>query len=191
MLAMQTPLCKIDPKQYHSIYLIYFMRSIFILCITFICTPFAFSQTLNPNEKHTHADTLRGSITPERAWWDLTYYHLNVKPNPHDSTLQGSTDVHYRVLKSYQDIQIDLQEPLKIDSVFQDGESLKFKRDGHAYFIKLIKKQLKGQNESIKVYYSGKPTLAKNPPWDGGVQWVRDNQGKSWISSCMMSPMVS
>ena len=24
----------------------------------------------------THQDTLRGSITKERAWWDLKYYHL-------------------------------------------------------------------------------------------------------------------
>ena len=25
----------------------------------------------------THADTLRGSITPERAWWDVLRYDIN------------------------------------------------------------------------------------------------------------------
>ena len=30
----------------------------------------------------TRQDSLRGSITPEREWWDLTYYHLDVKVEP-------------------------------------------------------------------------------------------------------------
>ncbi|GLU56640.1 M1 family metallopeptidase [Dyadobacter frigoris] len=131
----------------------------------------------------THADTLRGSITPERAWWDLTYYHLNVKPNAKDSTLTGSTVVNYKVLKPNQVIQIDLQEPLKIDKVVQDGQTLTYKRDGNAFFITLIKKQEKGKSESIEVFYSGKPRLAKRPPWDGGVQWVPDGNGNTIIST--------
>ena len=28
---------------------------------------------LSEKSDFTHQDTLRGSITPERAWWDLTY----------------------------------------------------------------------------------------------------------------------
>ncbi len=44
----------------------------------------------------THDDTLRGSITPERSWWDLAYYHLQVKINPADSAISGSTTIHYR-----------------------------------------------------------------------------------------------
>ncbi|QIA06208.1 hypothetical protein [Draconibacterium halophilum] len=43
----------------------------------------------------THQDTLRGSITPERVWWDLTYYHLNVKVDPADSTIIGSNLIQY------------------------------------------------------------------------------------------------
>ena len=27
-------------------------------------------------------DSLRGSITTEREWWDLTYYHLDIEVNP-------------------------------------------------------------------------------------------------------------
>ena len=33
-------------------------------------------------QNFTRQDTLRGSITPEREWWDLTYYDLNVKVEP-------------------------------------------------------------------------------------------------------------
>ena len=31
------------------------------------------------SQNFTRQDTLRGSITPQRAWWDLTYYHLDSK----------------------------------------------------------------------------------------------------------------
>ncbi|KAA6440588.1 M1 family metallopeptidase [Dyadobacter flavalbus] len=133
--------------------------------------------------KFTHADTLRGSITPQREWWDLTYYHLHVRPNAQDSTLSGSTQVYYKVLKSGQSMQIDLQEPLKIEKVIQDGKELTFKRDGNAFFIDLVKKQEAGKLESVEVFYSGKPRLAKRPPWDGGVQWVPDGKGNTIIAT--------
>ena len=42
----------------------------------------------------THQDTLRGAITPERVWWDLTYYHLNISANPADSSIQGLSLIH-------------------------------------------------------------------------------------------------
>ena len=32
-------------------------------------------------ETFTKQDTLRGSITKERVWWDVTYYHLDIKVN--------------------------------------------------------------------------------------------------------------
>ncbi|MCF0056889.1 M1 family metallopeptidase [Dyadobacter sp. CY356] len=153
-----------------------------LLSFCLVVTPFfAFAQ--KKQTVFTHADTLRGSITPERSWWDLTYYHLNVKPNAKDSTLTGSTLINYKVLKPNQVIQIDLQEPLKIEKVVQDGQTLTYKRDGNAFFITLTKKQEKGKSESLEVFYSGKPRLAKRPPWDGGVQWVPDGKGNTVIST--------
>lgn len=131
----------------------------------------------------THADTLRGAITPEREWWDLNYYHLSVRPNANDSTLTGSTVITYKVLKPYQTMQVDLQEPLQITKVVQEGEALTYRRDGNAFFITLKKKQETGKTESVEVFYAGKPRLAKRPPWDGGVQWVPDGKGNTIIST--------
>ncbi len=28
----------------------------------------------------TRQDSLRGMITEERSWWDLNYYHLDIRP---------------------------------------------------------------------------------------------------------------
>jgi aminopeptidase N len=155
------------------------LKKLFSLCLLF--SPYL--SNAQKQTTFTHADTLRGAITPERAWWDLTYYHLNVKPNAKDSTLNGSTVINYKVLQPNQTIQVDLQEPLKIDKVVQDGQVLTYKRDGNAFFITLVKKQEKGKSESIEVFYSGRPRLAKRPPWDGGVQWVPDGKGNTIIST--------
>ncbi len=131
----------------------------------------------------THQDTLRGSITPERVWWDLKYYHLNVKVNPKDSTIVGSNKIRYTVLKEYKTMQIDLQEPMHIDKVVQDGKELTFKRDGNAFFIDLKASQIIGQSKELTVFFGGKPKVAVRPPWDGGITWRKDANGLDFIAS--------
>ena len=85
----------------------------------------------------TRADTLRGSNTPQRAWWDVTFYDLHANVAPSDSAVTGFNAITYDVLAPVQDMQIDLQTPLDMDSVLQDGEHLTFSRDGNAFFVAL------------------------------------------------------
>ena len=40
------------------------------------------AQEISGETPFTRQDTLRGSITPEREWWDLNYYHLDISVNP-------------------------------------------------------------------------------------------------------------
>ena len=46
-------------------------------------------------QQFTRQDTLRGSITPERAWWDLTYYHLELEVMPDTKTIKVSVVVYH------------------------------------------------------------------------------------------------
>lgn len=131
----------------------------------------------------THQDTLRGSITKERAWWDLKYYHLDVKVNVADKTISGSNKIRYTVLSEYSKMQIDLQEPMQIYKVTQDGKELKFERNGNAFFIELAADQKVGEIKEIIVSFGGKPKEAVNPPWDGGITWKKDKNGKDFIAS--------
>jgi aminopeptidase N len=139
---------------------------------------------LNKSEqKFTRQDTLRGSITKERAWWDVKYYHLNIKVNPADSTITGSNTIKYQVVQEYNSMQIDLQNPMEINKVIQDGKVLKYKREGNAFFIELIAPQTKGAIKEITIFYGGKPKVAVNPPWDGGITWKKDSNGNPFIAS--------
>lgn len=131
----------------------------------------------------TRQDTLRGSITSERSWWDLTYYHLDIKVQPEKKYINGSNTVGYKVLESKKLMQIDLQEPMKITSITSKGKKLKFFREGNAYFIKMNKKQKVGEVNYIKINYEGNPKVAVRAPWDGGLSWEKDQNGKHFIAT--------
>ena len=91
--------------------------------------------------RFTHADTLRGSNGPARAWWKTTFYDLHVRVNPADSSISGYNGIVYRVLHPKQEMQIDLQPPMIVDSMVQDGRNVTYRRDGNAFFVSLTKPQ--------------------------------------------------
>jgi aminopeptidase N len=131
----------------------------------------------------TRQDSLRGMITAERSWWDLNYYHLDIKVDPENKSIKGSNTVGYKVLKSHNLMQIDLQEPMHITSVKQNNKSLDFSREGNAYFIKLKRKQKPGKINYINIEYEGNPKVAIRAPWDGGLSWEKDENGIDFIAT--------
>jgi len=128
-------------------------------------------------------DTLRGTITPERAWWDLTYYHLDVSVKPDDRFIKGKNTIQYKVLKTSNVMQIDLQPPLIITKITQDGKELQVRDDGNAHFITLTKIQNIDDINTIDVYYEGHPKEAVRAPWDGGFSWKKDTNGNHFVAT--------
>ena len=138
---------------------------------------------LSDKNDFNRQDTLRGSITKERIWWDLTYYHLDITVDPEKRTIYGSNEISYDVIEPYHEMQIDLQQPLILTRAEQNGKDLEIRHDGNAHFIKLKDTQIKGENNKIKVFYEGKPRVAVRAPWDGGISWERDKNGNHFIAS--------
>lgn len=141
------------------------------------------AQALPQETAQRSAATLRGSITPERQWWDLLHYDLSIEVFPESKSLAGTNKVKFRTTAAGQKMQIDLQPPLVIDSVTYKKSKLKFEREGNAYWISFPEPIAAGQTETVTVAYSGVPTEAKNPPWSGGVAWKKDDQGKPFIAT--------
>jgi len=155
-----------------------------IAAAAIFCAPLALgAQAVRAAPVFTHADTIRGSNTPQRAWWDVAFYDLHVKVNPGDSSITGYNAITYRVLKPApgREMQIDLQMPLVVDSIVQEGLELSARRDGNAFFVTLIAPQRRGAKKTISVYYHGKPTVATHAPWDGGFVWARDSLARDWV----------
>ncbi len=131
----------------------------------------------------THADTLRGSNGPARSWWDVTFYDLHVTIDVENAQIEGWNRIGYRVLQPATEMQIDLQVPLEVDSIVQDGQTIEYRRDGNAFFVALRARQGPGQTKEVTVYYHGTPLTAVNPPWEGGFIWEQDRSGNPWVAT--------
>lgn len=155
------------------------------ITLLFIATSInaGFSQNLSTEKEYTRHDTLRGSVTKERAWWDLLKYDLTIAVNPETRYIKGSNIIQYMVLENYNVLQIDLQSPLRIENAYQDGNVLEISQDSSAHFIKLNKKQIPGEINELKIEFSGNPHVAKRPPWSGGFQWSKDENGNHFIAT--------
>ncbi len=155
------------------------------LIIGILCaiSTFTLAQQLEKNKIFTFDDTLRGSITPQRSWWDLQYYNLDVKVNIQKKSIEGSNTIYYKVIDVNNIMQLDLQSPLIIDKIVQNNQQLNFKKMGlNAYFVE-VEKQKKGSLNSIKVYYKGTPKEAIDAPWDGGFSWTKDSNGNPFVAT--------
>lgn len=135
-------------------------------------------------QRFSKEDSLRGTVTLERKWWDATYYHLSVAVDPEKRHLNGNVIINYKVLNPYSVMQIDLQPPLKMERAVQHGKELRFSKVGNnVYMVDLVDEQKSGAVESIQVYYSGRPMIARNPPWQGGFQFAKDSLGNDFIAT--------
>lgn len=158
---------------------------------------FIFLLTLSASWSHgqfTHADSIRGAYGSSRNWWDLKHYDLSVTFDIDKKEIRGKNVITFSlepIEGDYQNhlLQIDLQEPMVIDSVilgnWRHCLSEEVHRDGNAWFIRYRDegdKKKQGEKQQITVYFHGKPRVAKRAPWDGGIVWTKDQNGKPWVS---------
>lgn len=135
------------------------------------------------NQPISRQEMLRGSITPEREWWDLQHYDLSIQFFPDTKTIKGSNVISFKTVKAGNKMQIDLQEPLKMTKITHGSTDLKFEREGNVYWVFLDKELAKGVEDRIEVYWEGRPTESRNPPWSGGITWGRDDLGEHFITT--------
>ncbi len=155
-----------------------------ILCVRFMPLFWTFEAlTQTPVSR---SDTLRGTLSSARTCYDVTFYHLDIRLDPTEKWIEGSNLIVFDVMENTNRIQVDLFANLRILSIKDErGRELKYERDHAALFIHLKKKRNIGEKGEVTIYYEGHPLAAKNPPWEGGVTWTKDKQGKSWFAvSC-------
>lgn len=136
-------------------------------------------------KKYTRADTLRGTLTKERTWWDVQRYEISFAPDFMGKSIAGSNEIAYKVVKTNNGslkMQIDLQEPLIIDSVIYNGKNkLKFTKNESIWLITVPAQKIAALNR-VKIFYQGKVHQAKRAPWDGGFIFTQDSLKRPWMT---------
>ncbi|HVT84344.1 MAG TPA: M1 family metallopeptidase [Chitinophagaceae bacterium] len=167
----------------------YILHSLSIFIFTFCFYGNSTAQLLQPKNKFTHQDTLRGTIGPERSWWNVLHYDITIDPDYNAKSISGRTIIEYKVVQeNHSDyMQIDLQQPLKIDELFYDGKmyinypAKPYYNEGNVWHIPLPKAPLNSIH-TIGIVYQGDPRIAVNPPWDGGWIFTKDQLGRPWMT---------
>lgn len=131
--------------------------------------------------KFTHADSLKGQYGKARAWWDVLHYDIYATFDPANKSVSGKNGITFKVLQQVEEMQLDLLNPMKFDSVVDASGKLKVRQDGEAYFVTARPSEI-GAIASMTVYFHGQPREAKNAPWDGGIIWTKDEKGRPWVS---------
>ena len=101
------------------------------LVLSIVLTSLTFAQ----DAAVTRQEMLRGSITPEREWWDVLHYDLWVQFMPETRSIKGSNTITFKALKAGSKMQIDLQTPLNITKIVHGKEELKFEREGNVFWV--------------------------------------------------------
>jgi len=137
------------------------------------------------NKKFTHCDSVRGKLTPERTCYDVLMYDLDIKVDIDNKYISGSNTIKFLVVKDFRSMQIDLFANMKVEKIVWLDKELPFSRFCNAVYITFPDTVRKQTAQTIQVYYSGNPQVAKNPPWDGGFTWSKDGDGNSFVGvSC-------
>jgi aminopeptidase N len=156
--------------------------------LTILCFSLGFNlsaQTAAVKPIYTKADSLRGTLTKERTWWDVQRYELSFKPDFTSKTIAGDNVIAYKVVKANAGdikMQIDLQEPLIIDSVlYNDKTSLEFSKSASVWYVTVPAQKLAASN-SVRIYYHGKVHQAIRAPWDGGFIFEQDSLKRPYMT---------
>ncbi|MBS1621226.1 MAG: M1 family metallopeptidase [Bacteroidetes bacterium] len=167
----------------------YILRNSFTFIFIFCTFNFLQAQILNKKKQFTHQDTLRGTLGPERTWWNVSHYDITINPDYNAKSISGKTVIEYKVIQeNHSDyMQIDLQQPLTIDELYYDGKlyinypAKPYYNEGNVWHIPLPKAALNSVHK-IGIVYHGNPRIAINPPWDGGWIFAKDSLGRPWMT---------
>ena len=161
------------------------MRFVFMFFMSFLL----FSTSLNaqlfqPTKEFNRQDTLRGSNTEYRNWWDVQHYSISVEADFDTKFIQGETLIEFLITENNEGklMQIDLQTPMKITKAWLDNQEISTaQRDGNVYFFS-VGNLTKGSTHRLNLAYEGNPKVAVKAPWDGGWIFTKDQKNRPWMS---------
>ena len=135
-------------------------------------------------QQFTKQDTLKGSNTEFRNFWDVKKYEITIEPEFGEQAISGTNKITFEIIKEVTNpvFQIDLQQPMNYKIIDSDEKLCSSKRDGDFIFIETNKEYKKGEVHSFTIQFFGNPTVAKNAPWDGGWVFKKDYNGNPWMS---------
>lgn len=131
------------------------------------------------------ANTSGGSLKPEQAAYDVTFYELDLRLFPDEKFVVGHQTVEARIVNPVSELVLDLDDSWNVLWVGDNSEGLQFDHEGGVVRARFAEAKAVGEIVRIQVRYEGQPVEAARPPWDGGFSWEQTASGDPWVAvSC-------
>ncbi len=146
---------------------------------TIILIALLFAGQLYAQKLHTL--TNGGKLKPEQAIMDVRHYTIALNVDIANKSIDGYTTVDVIMAQPTHVILLDLLDSFKVSKVLVNNKPQNF--DYKNDMIKInLDNELPAGKASVKVFYGGKPHVARNPPWDDGFIWTTDSTGHPWMA---------
>lgn len=123
-----------------------------------------------------------GALDIRQACYDVQSYDIAIKVDPANKSISGTTLMDAKVVIPTGSILLDLDDPFTVSKVTDGKEDLRFERAKGIIRVYFPASKQPGESIHIETTYSGKPLVARNAPWDGGIVWSKTPSGADWVS---------
>ncbi len=125
--------------------------------------------------------TSGGKLRPEQAIMDIRHYAISLNVDFVQCSIEGDTTIDIIMARSARELLFDLLDSFSVHRVSVNGRPQPFDFKNNLVTIHLDKELPPGKAR-VKVFYGGKPHVARRPPWDDGFIWTKDSAGHPWMA---------
>ena len=125
--------------------------------------------------------TSGGKLKPEQAIMDVRHYTIALNVDLNQKTIDGYTIIDVVMAQPAKVLLFDLLDSLNVATVLVNGKKEPFVYKNNLITVNL-NSELPAGKASVKVFYGGKPHVARRPPWDDGFIWTKDSTGHQWMA---------
>jgi aminopeptidase N len=122
-----------------------------------------------------------GPIQKNQSVFDVKHYHIFLDVNIDQKSFSGTTTIKIDIKDPTEELALDLLNVYGIEEIWSGKISLNFRHENNKITI-IDPLFLKTGIHEIKVVYRGIPPVALKAPWQGGIQWEKDDNGNPWIA---------
>lgn len=142
---------------------------------------------VEPITTSDYTKTSGGQLKVEHAAVEVEHVDLALTVYPDKQSIAGSAKLTLKVLNDTDTVKLDLDRVFAVTKVEVNGKAVKSENPEGALTIALDAPLKQGETAKVFIEYSGKPMIAKNAPWKGGIVWDKSKDGQPWVATAVQS----
>jgi len=142
-----------------------------------------------PGDVLTEQTRKMGGVMPaEQMALSIAHIDINTKVIPAKKRIEGDTTLTLRAASDVQTVILDLYSGFHISAIYLDGQLAApdtYANPEGQLRIRLATPFRAGTQMTVRVVYDGSPHVGNRPPWEGGITWLKLDDGTPWVESSL------